>query len=262
MEECNKHVVENVINKMDPISLEEMDYVKLMRRRDTKFVIPAEKVAGIIDSVKNHYRVLEIDEKRIHGYQTLYYDTPEFEMYRSHHNGRLNRYKIRVRKYLTSDISFLEVKYKNNRRETIKRRIRPETPEVITGTDSVEFLSKNSPYSPAEIQPSLMNTFCRITIVHKSIAERITIDLGLEFKDINGKEDMEIPNLAIIEVKRDRDSSPSNMTELLKENNIRASGFSKYCMGTALTNPAVKKNLFIKNMRYISRFEPVFEKYK
>ncbi|MDA3822817.1 MAG: VTC domain-containing protein, partial [Bacteroidales bacterium] len=134
------NLLEESIANMEAISLEEMDHVKLMRRRDTKFVVPTDKLASIIELVQDKYKVLEIDQQRIHSYQTLYYDTPYLEMYQNHHNGRLNRYKVRVRKYLTSDVSFLEVKFKNNKRETIKKRIRPEKPEDINSEKSDLFL--------------------------------------------------------------------------------------------------------------------------
>ena len=113
---------EDIINNLDSISLEEMDHVILMRRRDTKFVLPVENLKSIVELVREKYRVLEIDEQRIHLYHTLYYDTPLYDMYLNHHNRRLNRYKVRIRRYITSNISFLEVKFKNNKRETIKTR--------------------------------------------------------------------------------------------------------------------------------------------
>ena len=41
-----------------------------------------------------------------------------------HQNKKLNRYKIRQREYLISDISFFEIKFKSNKGRTIKKRIK------------------------------------------------------------------------------------------------------------------------------------------
>ena len=47
----------------DPISLTEMDAVKLMNRTDTKFVFPLSTLIKILPKLQKHYRILEIDFK-------------------------------------------------------------------------------------------------------------------------------------------------------------------------------------------------------
>ena len=246
--------VNEIISGMDPISLKEMDHVKLMRRRDTKYVMSLAQLPKLLNDVKDKYRILEIENSRIHPYKTLYYDTPEYEMYHRHHNQRLNRYKVRMRKYMTSDISFLEIKFKNNKRETIKKRIRPNSTSNLNENESAQFLIDNSPYMASEIEPSLQNMFRRITLVHRTTPERITIDLGLEFSDANKNESLELSNVAIVEVKRDRDSQASDMVLQLRDNHIKTMGFSKYCVGTALVKPDVKTNLFKARIKKINRY--------
>lgn len=61
-----------------PISLEEMDHVKLLDRIDTKYVIHLEDLPRFLQAVENDYRLLVINDQLIHPYETLYYDTPEF----------------------------------------------------------------------------------------------------------------------------------------------------------------------------------------
>ena len=86
----------------------------------------------------------------------------------------------------------------------------------------------------------------------------ITIDIDLTFSDIDGVKTRSLPYLSVIEVKRDRDSSQSDMINLLRKNHIRSMGFSKYCMGTALINRDVKTNLFRTRMRRIGKYEKNF----
>lgn len=236
--------IQQILDGMHALSLDEMDRVQLMQRRDVKYVLPTNSVPDLLEQLTSGYSVLEIGGQRIHQYQTLYYDTPEYSMYHEHHNRRLNRYKVRMRRYLTSDISFLEVKFKNNKGETIKKRIRPNHPEDLSGLESEKFVSENSPYKSSEIQPSLHNCFKRITLVHKTNTERVTIDLELNYRPANSDRDLHLPGFSVIEIKRSRDSQPSDMITKLRSEHFHATGFSKYCMGTAMLEPRVKTNLF------------------
>src|SRR5437870_4303206 len=97
----------DIMNCFDPIDLKEMDGVKLMNRTDTKFVFNFRYFDSIMKEISEHYRVLVIDGKRMSRYQTLYYDTPTYSLYADHHNGKLNRYKIRHRTYMETAVGFL-----------------------------------------------------------------------------------------------------------------------------------------------------------
>ena len=121
MEECVSH--------FDSISLSEMGGVKLMNRIDTKYVVPQILLPSILDAARSDYYVQEIDNKRVATYDTMYYDTPTLDMYLRHHNRQLVRQKIRVRHYLDTEQTFLEIKRKNNKGRTKKKRI------VVPGFD-------------------------------------------------------------------------------------------------------------------------------
>ena len=102
--------IENIINKYSPISLEEMNSVALMKRTDTKFVINKSQLSIILNNLDVHYRILQIKEDRLMSYSSLYFDTTENKFYNDHHNGKNYRTKIRQRKYVESDLCFLEIK--------------------------------------------------------------------------------------------------------------------------------------------------------
>ena len=65
-----------------------MDSVRLMNRTDTKFVFELDLLAKVLDEIKPHYYVLDINDKRMSSYRSLYFDTDDFEFYFEHHNGR------------------------------------------------------------------------------------------------------------------------------------------------------------------------------
>ena len=93
-----------------PISLGDMDGVKLMSRTDTKFAFQANKLPFLLRKLIPFYSVLVIDGKLIHDYKSLYYDTNDRKFYTDHHNQRVNRNKIRFREYVGSELTFLEIK--------------------------------------------------------------------------------------------------------------------------------------------------------
>jgi hypothetical protein len=197
------------------------------------------------------YAVQEIEGHKIMPYSTLYFDTEQCTMYAQHQRGKKNREKIRVRRYEGSGLCFLEVKRKNNKGRTDKKRI--QIPERMPDTANYEeFLSKYSRYSGDVLIPQLSNNFRRMTLVNAAMTERLTIDTDLRFfNEVTGLEqDME--NLAIIEVKRDG-LTYSPVLAMLNQLRIHESGFSKYCIGMTLTNHELKSNRFKERIRAIGK---------
>ncbi len=231
-----------ILQTFQPIDLKEMDSVKLMNRTDTKFIFNISHYQNVMNEIKDHYRVLEIDGKRISRYETLYYDTSKYDLYKKHHQGKLNRYKIRHRTYVESNIGFLEVKFKNNKGRTIKTRISQKDVPVAGWQDESEtFLNKMLPFQPQSLVPVIWINYSRLTLVNKSSAERLTIDLGLEFKWQDHSQKLD--RLVIAEVKQEKRKASPFMT-VMKKYHIREGSISKYCMGIAFTFNDVKKNNF------------------
>ena len=110
----------DILNTFAPISLEQMSGVKLMNRTDTKFVTNIEKLRQLLLLAQRDYYVQEIDGERNQEYDTTYFDTLAFDMYRQHQCGHTNRQKIRFRTYCISGLQFMEVKTKNNHGRTKK----------------------------------------------------------------------------------------------------------------------------------------------
>jgi hypothetical protein len=239
----------NILGKFEPITLKEMDSVKLMNRTDTKFIFTVNQFEMIMDEIKDQYRVLEVDGKRLSRYETLYYDTGKFDLYNEHHKGKLNRYKIRHRTYVESGIGFLEVKFKNNKGRTIKTRIsKADAPRSWEG-ESQDFLAKTLPFEPNWLIPVMWVNYSRHTLVNKTSAERLTIDLNLEF--VRDEVTKKFHRLVIAEVKQEK-RKPSPFMNVMKKYHIREGSISKYCMGIAYTCDGVKKNNFKSKLKTIN----------
>ena len=253
--------IKNIVSSFTPISLSDMEAVKLMNRIDTKYAVPLDLLPAILEAAKNDYFVQEIDGKRIATYDTLYYDTDTLDMYIRHHDRQLVRQKIRVRQYVESRLTFLEIKRKNNKGRTKKKRIAVPGFDITADTLgqtkrevwSVEdFIAAKSRYEWRNISPHLSTTFHRITLVNKAKTERLTIDFDLVWHNVMNDETKTYDNLVIIELKRDG-NVPSRMTKIMLDLHVHPLKISKYCIGTALTTPGLKKNRFKDKIRRIEK---------
>ena len=193
--------------------------------------------------------VAEFEGKRYNRYHTIYLDTPDEEMYTMHHNGRLVRQKVRVRTYMDSGDTFLEVKNKNNHGRTKKKRMTVGSIHSLREDGGDTLLAKHANYLLDDLVPKVENRFERITLVNMAKTERLTIDCHVKFHHFETDIHDTYDRLVIIELKRDGNVY-SPVKEMLRELRIKPSGFSKYCIGSALTNPKLKRN----------RFKPRFKK--
>jgi hypothetical protein len=232
----------DLINSFSPISLEQMSGVKLMNRTDTKFVTTMEQLRRLLEMARQDYYIQEIDGERNLEYDTTYFDTPAFDMYNQHQWNHANRQKIRFRTYCISGLQFMEVKTKNNHGRTKKKRMEVSDMNVRE-SEKRTFLTKHLRYQADTLQPVLNNHFHRITLVNKAKTERLTIDSELRFHNLVSGADKDMGKLVIIELKRDG-LCYSPVLEMLHKLHIHPHGFSKYCMGSALTNKALPVHRF------------------
>ena len=241
--------MEKTLQSYTPVSLEQMKSVRLMNRIDTKYVTTQSKLVRLLELAREQYWVQEIDGRRNMPYYTLYYDTERCDMYLEHLRGRKTRQKIRIRAYEHSGVSFLEVKNKNNKGRTAKKRVECAVGEKNEHTD---FIASHLHYAPERLMDRIENRFSRITLVNRNMTERLTIDTGLRFHNFSTDKACSLEGLAIIELKRDGQTF-SPILELLRQLRIQPAKFSKYCMGMALTDEGLKNNRFKPRLRMINK---------
>ena len=265
----------SVLTQMQPIGLDDMKAVRLMNRVDRKYMASAMQLDALLERIADGYYVQRIpadrpghdlrdatsgteqDElERVAPYRTLYFDTDALAMYTMHHNKKLNRQKLRVRCYRSTDTTFFEIKNKDNKKKTRKVRIPVdpalfdrvlEVPEVNT------FVDANTPFPVATLHACLENRFERITLVDKGMSERVTIDRGIGFYNRATGIGTDIAKLLVIEVKHEVGAPMSDIERALHEMHVLPRRMSKYCIGTALTDPAAKRNRFKPKLLYIDK---------
>ena len=245
----NLEFLKDKLSVIRSISLNDMDNVKLMDRLDTKYIFNAEKLKIVLEKLKKNYRVLEVNGRKISKYKTVYFDTSDFMFYIQHHNKKLNRNKVRFRKYIDTELSFLEIKKKNNKGRTIKNRINLMENE-FSNKVSKEFIF-NLIGKDLILEKKHVNVFNRITLVNNLNNERVTIDIGLQFMSENQK--VRLENLVIAEIKQNKKNRKSVFVDIMKDSRIRPYRISKYCLGSMLLFPELKKNRFKKKINYIKK---------
>ena len=235
----------NILNGFTPITLQEMDSVKLMDRTDTKYVFKSSQLPLFLEQLKDNYRVLDVNGNRISRYESLYFDTQNFDLYHCHHRGKPNRFKIRFRKYVESDLNFFEIKFKNNKGRTIKDRVKQKQIDNFILDKAQLLLKEKTSLQSENLKAKLWVNYSRITLVNKNSPERVTIDIDLTFK--NAEQDKTIHNLVIAEVKQDK-ALVSAFIKLMKKHHIRQGSISKYCYGVISLFNKIKHNNFKPNL--------------
>jgi len=253
--------MEEILQQFAPITLDEMSGIRLMNRTDTKFVTTLPMLMRLLEMAKDDYFVQEIDGAHVASYYTVYFDTPDCAMYTAHETGHTNRQKLRVRSYVDSHLNFLEVKTKNNHGRTKKKRIslddfNPDQSSLfdVQGSAYADFLSTNLRYAPQTLSRQLENRFSRITLVNKGKTERLTIDTNLRFHNIVTDQSRLMDDIVIIELKRDGLVS-SPILAMLRKLRIKPHGFSKYVIGSALTNRQLHCNRLKPKLNDIARIQ-------
>lgn len=248
----------NILDGFNTISLDEMSSIRLMNRIDTKYLTNEQQLSRLLEMARDKYMVQSINGTVESEYTTQYLDDRFNTMYLNHHNRRLPRQKVRIRTYVDTSDNYFEVKLKNNHGRTKKKRMHLTAADTYAQEGAAAFLEDHAmlPIPLSDMTPKVANRFKRITLVNNAKTERLTIDRELSFHNSETGLDRNMDNLVVIEVKRDGNTF-SPIQDLLRELRIFPCGFSKYCIGMALTTPGIKRNLFNERIKKIEKLTSI-----
>lgn len=212
-------------SSLDPIGLEELD--ALQDRVDAKYVLPTALLPAFLDRLD--HRVLEIDGRREFAYRSTYLDTPDLRLFRDHVQQRRRRYKCRSREYVDSGLRMFEIKLKGPRGRTVKHRAEGAGLAFLEETLEREYGRKPEP----DLRPTLDVAYTRVTLA--APGERVTCDFDLQFTGGHLRADR-----VIVETKSGGAARADRALRALGARPER--GFSKYCLGVALSHPRARRN--------------------
>jgi hypothetical protein len=253
--------IQDILNSFVPIGLDEMNNVGLMNRTETKYVLSLKRIPDFLTSLDGGYKILEINNERLFTYTTTYLDTIDYLFFNQHVTGKLDRNKVRYRKYENTGITFLEIKRRTNKDRIVKYRIKNDlTSDSVCDDTALKFLKEYIPQSSLLLRPVLINRFKRVTLVGTEMNERVTIDYYLSFSNFNGAH-YNMPFIGIIELKKDGNANRSPIANILKKNSIYQTGFSKYCIGTSILNNPPRINANKPKLLLLNKIENEFNKH-
>ncbi len=245
------------LNKLQSHDLLRQNSAALMDRVDTKYLLPQSVFAELLMTLAHEYTILTEQGARIFSYETTYFDTAQKQFYLDHHNGKLNRHKVRFRRYVESNRGFMEVKLKNNKGRTIKNRV-PMDCQLPDASNINGFVKGCIGDEVEKLQASLFVNYRRITLLNKTRPERLTLDLDLNFQCASTGQTKKLQDVFIVELKREGKVQHSSFSSWLSHNNIGPIKFSKYCMGMVLTHDKnLKQNRFKPTISQLTKITGV-----
>src|SRR4051812_28435841 len=243
--------LDRLLTRMAPTTLAQLDAVALLNRVDTKFLLTGSQLLEILPKLSQEYLVLNVQGRRMHQYRTLYFDTPDLDLYRMHNSSQAVRHKVRSRAYVDSGLSFVEIKSKTSTHRTVKHRL--ATPEFVTDLtpEASAFVLANLGPLGESLQPTLSNDFLRVTLVDRRQTERLTLDLNIQF-DSDGRTAV-LPGIVIAELKQGAAGQRSAFASAMRLSKIAPSSVSKYCTGVRLLVSDIEHETSAKMLASIER---------
>ncbi len=241
------------LRELPTISLEDLNTTAALQTRiDRKYLVPTDKFTEIFNCFDAEMYVLDTDGMQIFPYDSVYFDTPELDSYHLAAYGRRRRYKIRTRSYLSSGVSFLEVKTEGARSSTVKERIPydPADRSTITkeGAEYItETLLNTGQTPPLGLAPVLETTYGRITLFLPASNSRATIDVDVAWS-LPGRPPLVMSEQLVVETKSG--SAPGALDKHLWRNGIRPSRISKFATGMATLMPHLPANRWHRTLRH------------
>lgn len=237
----------------DGIDLDELNRkAEMLDRIDRKYVVSQYRLVMLLEELRAGFQALEIDSLREFTYVTSYFDDDDRSSYYDHHQGRRRRWKVRVRHYKDACFTYLEVKTKEARSATVKRRLKIAGQPTVLDSDCMEFVNECHRQSygsdlSRSLVPVLSMQYRRITLVAKDGGERLTIDHDVQF---SGNEISTGPDVEkyIVETKSARGNGLAD--RVLRSLHIQPTKHvSKYCVGMAATGQTRRRNTFLPALR-------------
>lgn len=236
------------------ISLEALNAkAAMLERLDHKYVVGAEVLFQAVPHLLKHFDILEINHRRRFLYETCYFDDEQLSSYFYHHQGRRQRVKIRTRHYRDSGLCFLEMKLKDTRGSTVKKRLAYDVAKYgILDNQALEYLERSHQehyQRPFErmLRPQLNMSYRRLTLVAHNGNERMTIDSDICFGQ--GEQAYHVPkNTFIIETKSTHGRGFADRV-LRQLHQHPTNKCSKYCLGMILTGQVSRANNFKATLR-------------
>lgn len=250
--------IDHALDQLAPVTLEQLNAeAELLTRTDRKYLLDEHHARTVAQAMSSSARALEVAGTRRSAYRSVYFDTPDRLSYRLAAHGRRRRFKVRTREYLDTGETYLEVKTRGGRGETIKERIACAVPR--DGQPLVEHLTRDAQVWVREmlwgmdlesrtlqtLLPVLTTEYSRATVLLPD-GSRATFDTDLRWREPEGRQ-LGLPSHMILETKSAGDATP--LDRALWRAGQRPRGLSKFATGVAALHPELPSNKWSRLLR-------------
>ena len=222
----------------------------LQQRVDRKYLLRTGDLKPLLNRLQSSHLAFRAGRTLWARYESVYFDTPDRDLYHAHRRGLRPRYKVRIRHHVDRQVTFLEVKRKDQTGRTVKLRLPLSFLHGRLGKRERRFVEDHSPIDASRLIPIVSSSFRRLTLVGRLIPERVTFDRDLLFRAEGNTE--RVSRVVVAEVKRSRDDHRDGAAAELRALRAQTQVISKYCLATILLVP-VRANVFKPAMRALER---------
>jgi hypothetical protein len=242
----------SALRAFEPISLADTnDRAANQTRVDRKYVVTSpvgvDLLRGLTSVDAPSMQVLEIDGRRQMTYRSLYLDTPDHLSYRRSAAGHRRRFKVRVREYVDSGTTMLEVKRPGRRGTIVKTRA------VLDDTlDRAGFVADclGDVDVAVALAPTIWTGYARATLVDVEAGARATVDVGLAARTLDGPW-RPLTDAWVVETKSD--GRATAVDRWLWAHRVRPTRVSKFGVATALHHPELGCNRWHRALGQLTR---------
>jgi hypothetical protein len=171
----------DLVQRFDVATAALIDARSLQQRIDRKYLLAAGALEPLLECLCTDYCLLHAGQHVWARYESIYLDTPDRQLYHDHRCGRRPRYKIRIRHHVDRQVTFLEIKSKDNRGRTVKRRLALPYRQNHLGSYERQFIEAHTPVDGVRLMPCVSTSFLRLTLVGTDLNERLTFDRDVTF---------------------------------------------------------------------------------
>jgi VTC domain len=249
-----------LVQPFAPINLAALNgKAAMLERLDNKYVVRAEVLQQALAHLAEHFDVLEIDGRRLFTYETCYFDDAARRSFHDHQQGRRQRMKVRMRRYLDAGLCFVEVKLKDKRGITVKKRLACADADYGALDDNAMahvqrcYEQQYGRAFDGQLEPVIEMRYSRITLVAKQGGERMTIDTRLHFMQGERRHAAD-DDLFIVETKSANGRGLADAI-LKRWHQHPTNGCSKYCVGMSVLGAVTQFNRFLPALRKLGALD-------
>lgn len=232
-----------------------------VKSKSARYVISMELLLEFLASFRSDYAVLPFDTDLTALNTMVYYDVPDFTLYRDHMKGKAARCQVKLKNIQGSQLPMFEVKFRSNKGITGKYLLPfdKDVTQLFAGEVADKFYGLAG-FTVSELRPSLGSCSDKFVLFDSESHERIEVDAGLQFALAGSEEDGLLIPLAIVRIS----GSPENASPTARffhERRIKSMTFSRYLLGGSMLLPGLKSNRYkhkIRQIQKIVQYEPAY----